>query len=129
MVYGDTDSVFVHLPGKSRADAFRIGREIASAVTAVNPSPVVLQFEKVYHPCVLLSKKRYVGYKYEHPAATKPVYDAKGLFFVLFRLLLHFSFGQFVFPSSLSLSLDSFIFSRSYFFSPTLFHFNCSLQA
>ena len=46
-MYGDTDSLFVHLPGRSREEAFRIGAEIAAAVTAVNPHPVVLQLEKV----------------------------------------------------------------------------------
>lgn len=37
VVYGDTDSVFVLLKGRSKADAFRIGQEIADAVTASNP--------------------------------------------------------------------------------------------
>lgn len=41
------DSLFVHLPGRSRAEAFRIGREIADAITAANPPPVVLKMEKV----------------------------------------------------------------------------------
>lgn len=54
-------------PCRSRADAFRIGADIAAAVTASNPAPVTLKFEKVYHPCVLLTKKRYVGYMYESP--------------------------------------------------------------
>lgn len=40
------DSMFVLLPGRSRADAFRIGAEIAAAVTAANPPPVVLKMEK-----------------------------------------------------------------------------------
>lgn len=52
--YGDTDSLFVHLPGASREQAFKIGNEIAAKVTSLNPSPVKLQFEKVYHPCVLV---------------------------------------------------------------------------
>jgi hypothetical protein len=47
VVYGDTDSMFVHLPGRSREEAFRIGAEIAAAVTAANPRPVKLQMEKV----------------------------------------------------------------------------------
>ncbi|KAK3064581.1 hypothetical protein LTS18_005912, partial [Coniosporium uncinatum] len=38
-----------------------------------------LKFEKVYHPCVLLAKKRYVGFKYEHPSQTEPDFDAKGI--------------------------------------------------
>ncbi len=40
-------SMFVLLPGKSRAHAFAIGQEIAKAVTSANPSPVTLQMEKV----------------------------------------------------------------------------------
>lgn len=47
MVYGDTDSMFVLLPGRSREEAFRIGAEMAVAVTAANPPPVTLKFEKV----------------------------------------------------------------------------------
>lgn len=37
VVYGDTDSLFVLLRGRSKLDAFRIGQEIADAVTAANP--------------------------------------------------------------------------------------------
>lgn len=47
VVYGDTDSLFVHLPGRTKDQAFRIGNEIADAVTSVNPRPVKLKFEKV----------------------------------------------------------------------------------
>ena len=79
VVYGDTDSLFVYLKGRTRADAFKIGEEIAKAVTETNPRPVKLKFEKVYHPCVLLAKKRYVGFKYESPNQTEPEFDAKGI--------------------------------------------------
>ncbi|EPE04566.1 dna polymerase zeta catalytic [Ophiostoma piceae UAMH 11346] len=79
VVYGDTDSLFVHLPGRTKHQAFKIGAEMAKAVTAINPHPVRLKFEKVYHPCVLLAKKRYVGYKYESPQQKEPVFDAKGI--------------------------------------------------
>ncbi|UYV71365.1 REV3L [Cordylochernes scorpioides] len=47
VVYGDTDSLFVHLPGRTREEAFRIGQQIADAVTSQNPRPVKLKFEKV----------------------------------------------------------------------------------
>ncbi|XP_023212818.1 DNA polymerase zeta catalytic subunit-like [Centruroides sculpturatus] len=47
VVYGDTDSVFVLLEGRSKEQAFKIGKEIAEAVTAINPKPVKLKFEKV----------------------------------------------------------------------------------
>lgn len=57
---------------RSREEAFKIGTEIAREVTASNPPPVTLKFEKVYHPCVLLTKKRYVGYMYESPSQVGP---------------------------------------------------------
>lgn len=46
-VYGDTDSLFVHLEGKTKDEAFKIGNEIAEVVTSQNPHPVRLKFEKV----------------------------------------------------------------------------------
>jgi DNA polymerase zeta len=79
VVYGDTDSIFVYLKGRTKDQAFDIGNEIAKAVTNLNPRPVKLKFEKVYFPCVLLAKKRYVGFKYEHKDQTKPDFDAKGI--------------------------------------------------
>ena len=60
-------------------ESFQIGNEIASAITAMNPKPVTLKMEKVYHTCFLLTKKRYVGYSYESPEQTEPVFDAKGI--------------------------------------------------
>jgi DNA polymerase zeta len=79
VVYGDTDSLFIHLKGRTRDQAFAIGEEISRAITDVNPRPVKLKFEKVYHPCVLLAKKRYVGFKYEHRDQAEPDFDAKGI--------------------------------------------------
>ncbi|BGP52794.1 DNA polymerase zeta [Rhodotorula sphaerocarpa] len=79
VVYGDTDSLFIYLPGKSKDEAFRIGDEIAVRVTTVNPRPIKLKFEKVYLPSVLLAKKRYVGFKYEYKAQKDPDFDAKGI--------------------------------------------------
>lgn len=40
-------SLFVHLPGRTKDEAFRIGNEIAQAVTDMNPKPIKLKFEKV----------------------------------------------------------------------------------
>ncbi|KAF2460555.1 hypothetical protein BDY21DRAFT_280750 [Lineolata rhizophorae] len=79
VVYGDTDSLFVYLKGKTKDEAFNIGQEIANAVTKANPKPVKLKFEKVYLPSVLLAKKRYVGFKYESRDQTEPEFDAKGI--------------------------------------------------
>jgi hypothetical protein len=39
--------MFVLLKGATKEQAFMIGNEIAEAVTATNPKPVKLKFEKV----------------------------------------------------------------------------------
>lgn len=79
VVYGDTDSMFVLAPGKTKQEAFEIGKEIAEVVTNNNPTPVKLKFEKVYKPCILQTKKRYVGFMYESADQEKPIYEAKGI--------------------------------------------------
>lgn len=73
-VYGDTDSVFCHLP-RSLCDgptpeetvkrAEEIGREMGEFVDKHFLRPVELEFEKVYLPFMLIKKKRYCGKKYE----------------------------------------------------------------
>jgi DNA polymerase zeta len=35
--------------------------------------------DKVYLPCALMAKKRYVGFSYESPEQTVPIFDAKGI--------------------------------------------------
>lgn len=42
--------MFILLKGVTKEEAFKIGREISEAVTATNPKPVKLKFEKV-HTC------------------------------------------------------------------------------
>ncbi|XP_021772931.1 DNA polymerase zeta catalytic subunit-like [Chenopodium quinoa] len=79
VLYGDTDSMFVLLKGRTLKEAFRIGNEIASTITAMNPNPVKLKMEKVYQSCFLLTKKRYVGYSYESLSQPEPMFDAKGI--------------------------------------------------
>jgi len=65
VVYGDTDSMFLLMKGVRLMDAFHYSKNISSIVTQMNPYPVVLKIEKVYLPCVLVSKKRYSGNFYE----------------------------------------------------------------
>ncbi|RKF75527.1 DNA polymerase zeta catalytic subunit [Golovinomyces cichoracearum] len=79
VVYGDTDSLFVYLKGRTKDQAFDIGAEIAKTITDINPRPIKLKFEKVYLPCVLIAKKRYVGFKYESRDQVEPEFDAKGI--------------------------------------------------
>lgn len=73
-VYGDTDSVFCHLPrslcdGKTPeetvARAEEIGREMGEYVDSHFLKPIELEFEKIYLPFMLIKKKRYCGKKYE----------------------------------------------------------------
>jgi len=59
--------------------AFRIGQAIADHITSLCPAEVILKFEKVYFPSVLVTKKRYVGNMYETPHQTLPHFEAKGI--------------------------------------------------
>ena len=52
VVYGDTDSLFVMLPGRTKQQAFEIGNRLADAVSAAEPNPVELELEKVCIVCV-----------------------------------------------------------------------------
>lgn len=63
----------------SRAEAFEIGQQIAKDVSSTNPYPMKLKFEKIMQPCVLLTKKRYVGNSYENSPNEEPKFDAKGI--------------------------------------------------
>lgn len=79
VVYTDTDSLFILFPGKTREVAFEYGREIARTITENNLAPIKLKFEKLYHPCILVTKKRYVGNMYETESVKEPILQAKGL--------------------------------------------------
>ena len=94
VVYGDTDSVMVKFDtGKTGKDAilesFAIGEEAGEWVTVelnkdVHYKGVIdLEFEKVYCPYLLASKKRYAGLMHEKreqvTGEKKPTIDIKGL--------------------------------------------------
>lgn len=61
VVYGDTDSVMVHFGVDTVQEAIKLGKEAAKLVTKKFLSPISLEFEKVYYPYLLMSKKRYAG--------------------------------------------------------------------
>ncbi|EEA08392.1 DNA polymerase family B, putative [Cryptosporidium muris RN66] len=65
IIYGDTDSVFVKLEGRSLQEAFTITNNIVDTVTSMNPFPIKLNTQGVLLPCLLISKKKYPGFIYE----------------------------------------------------------------
>ena len=84
VVYGDTDSVMVQfnvgdLRGKEAIKkSFELGEEAADRISATFKKPIELEFEKVYLPYLLYSKKRYAGLMYTKPEAPDYI-DAKGI--------------------------------------------------
>lgn len=79
VIYGDTDSVMVSFGLDFPIDkAFDVGHRAASLVSREFPSPVKLEFEKVYFPYLLMSKKRYAGVARVSPEEAGKL-DAKGI--------------------------------------------------
>lgn len=79
VIYGDTDSLFIRMRGRSVQEAFEFGEAFCKAVTASNPPPVHLKLEKVYKGSIMQTKKKYCGMKYESRQQKKPVFEAKGI--------------------------------------------------
>ena len=75
ITYGDTDSIFVnfncHRDGKALKGrealeaAIKCGVVIENEIKPLLKAPHHLEYEKTFWPFILLSKKRYVGNKYE----------------------------------------------------------------
>ena len=76
IVYGDTDSIFINFNPKDENGKKLVGQQaleksIELGIQAGKMAnehlrhPHDLEYEKTFHPFVLLSKKRYVGMKYE----------------------------------------------------------------
>jgi DNA polymerase delta subunit 1 len=61
VIYGDTDSVMVRFGTDDLAEAMRLGNEAAKFISTHFLDPIKLEFEKVYHPYLLINKKRYAG--------------------------------------------------------------------
>jgi ribosomal protein S8 len=89
IIVSNTDSVFLRFQynrqdfAKNRSDTFRLATICGDNLTEdiFNRKPIELEFEKVFHPFVLLTKKRYIANKYENtkdPFQLKCV-DAKGI--------------------------------------------------
>jgi DNA polymerase delta subunit 1 len=78
VIYGDTDSVMINFGVKTVSDAMDMGREAAHIVTQQFVQPIRLEFEKVYFPYLLITKKRYAGLLWTK-AQTHDKIDAKGI--------------------------------------------------
>jgi DNA polymerase delta subunit 1 len=72
--YGDTDSIFLSIKynredyKQNRLDTFKLGTLCGDKLTheIFNRPPIEMEFEKVFQPFILLSKKRYIGRKYDN---------------------------------------------------------------
>lgn len=78
VVYGDTDSVMVKFGTTTVESTFPLALEAAKKASEIFPSPIELEFEKVYYPYLLMSKKRYAGLMWTRPDKYDKM-DLKGL--------------------------------------------------
>lgn len=59
-------------------EAMRLGHEASELLSGLYIKPIWLEFEKIYYPYLLLSKKRYAGMLWTHPEAPDKK-DMKGV--------------------------------------------------
>jgi len=78
VIYGDTDSVMIKFNVTDLKEAMRLGEEAAEFVSATFIKPIKLEFEKVYYPYLLISKKRYAGLLWTNPEKHDYM-DTKGI--------------------------------------------------
>ncbi|KZT70718.1 hypothetical protein DAEQUDRAFT_162972 [Daedalea quercina L-15889] len=78
VVYGDTDSVMVKFGPTDLPTVMALGSQAADFVTAKFIKPIKLEFEKVYFPYLLISKKRYAGLYWTKPEKYDKM-DTKGI--------------------------------------------------
>ena len=73
LIVKNTDSIFIEMKYNrdseelNRKDSFKFAKICGDILTkdVLNRKPIELEFEKVFQPFVLLTKKRYIGKKYE----------------------------------------------------------------
>ncbi|KAA1468795.1 hypothetical protein DENSPDRAFT_834227 [Dentipellis sp. KUC8613] len=78
VIYGDTDSVMVKFGPTELEKVMTMGSEAADFVTQKFIKPIKLEFEKVYFPYLLISKKRYAGLYWTRPEKYDKM-DSKGI--------------------------------------------------
>jgi DNA polymerase delta subunit 1 len=76
----EEQNIFDDLKTKAIEEAFEQGKLLADEVTkALFKSPINLEFEKVYSPFLILSKKRYIGNYYGKDPYTIDMVEKKGV--------------------------------------------------
>jgi len=63
VIYGDTDSLFVKIETDDLTEAQRIGENVAAM--ASKQMGLNLEFEKIYRSLIILTKKRYAGWRFD----------------------------------------------------------------
>jgi DNA polymerase delta subunit 1 len=95
VIYGDTDSIMVRYPLENydptkkyttddEKEAMNIqardcGLEVERVVSERLPYPHVLEMEKIFHPFILLSKKRYAAIQYDKDMRTHSKINYSGI--------------------------------------------------
>ena len=78
VIYGDTDSVMVKFGLSDLAETMDLARDAARFISEAFIKPIKLEFEKVYFPYLLISKKRYAGLFWTKPGDFDKI-DCKGI--------------------------------------------------
>ena len=78
VLYGDTDSIFFHVPEMTIKEAILAGKQLGEDMTKLFPYPMKMKFEKAYDGLFLVAKKRYYGKFYEDENSS-PKFEGKGL--------------------------------------------------
>lgn len=81
VVYGDTDSIFIKMPGIDVKKAMEFGKLLEVNITRDlynKPNALVMEYEKIFCPLLLVTAKRYAGRKYEFDH-TKSKLNCNGL--------------------------------------------------
>lgn len=89
IIVKNTDSVFLKYDGKLLSEGvskeeiieecFKLGEIMGEETTKLFKQPILLEFEKIYYPLMMLKKKTYMGKMYEAPNTIKYKLDNKGV--------------------------------------------------
>ena len=78
VLYAQTDSLFIRLPGRSHAEAAAEGARIAAAASAALPEGLTLEHEHTLCPFLLLHVNRYAGRDVGGEVVIKGIGSARG---------------------------------------------------